>query len=400
MKEKVIAFLVRRTTKYINKKRPKIVVITGSVGKTSTTQAIATVLNTKHPTLTTKGNYNTDVGIVMTIFGQQIQTKPHHWFLLCVRVIFLSFGSPKHDYYVLELGTDHPGEIQGFAFLRPDIAVVTAVTPEHMEFFKSIEAVAEEELATMQYSNQMLINSKMVSKNFVDRVAAKYKIAESDVDYYSREDVTSFSSTLKVIGEHSLDAVAAAAKVASIFGFSEDEVKSAIERIEPQPGRMNKLVGVSNSTLIDDTYNSSPEAVKAALDYLYSVDAPQRIALLGNMNELGDHSEAEHRTIGKYCDPKKLDAVLTLGVDSNRFLAEEAEKAGCKVIRCQSPYEAGKKIKEILKPNAVVLLKGSQNGVYAEEATKILLANPEDASKLVRQTSFWPAKKKKNFPNG
>jgi UDP-N-acetylmuramoyl-tripeptide--D-alanyl-D-alanine ligase len=149
--------------------------------------------------------------------------------------------------------------------------------------------------------------------------------------------------------------------------------------------------------LIDDTYNSSPEAVKASLDYLYSVKGSQRIALLGNMNELGDTSAQEHRLIGEYCNPKKLDLVVTLGPDSNSYIADSARKKGCKVEVSNTPYEAAAIIKKHLKENAVVLLKGSQNGVYAEEATKLLLSDPSDENKLVRQSPFWLKIKDENF---
>lgn len=389
--------MIRRTAKFINKKRPKIVVVTGSVGKTSTTQAIATVLSEKYTVLTTRGNYNTDIGVVLTIFGQHIVTNPVAWFWTSLKVLVLSFGRPKHDIYVLELGTDHPGEIKRFVYLNPDIAVVTAITPEHMELFKTIDAVASEELATMAFSKAVLLNKTMVPQKFVDTEHAKHSLSHQAIEYYSRGEVKKLKANLKVIGDHSLDAVAAAAKIAEKLGFSDLEIKVAIEKIVAQPGRMSKLSGVNNSTLIDDTYNSSPDAAKAALEYIYSVNAPQRIALLGNMNELGDYSESAHREIGRLCDPKKLTAVLTLGVDSNKFLADAAEKNGCQVIRCQSPNEAGEKIKEILEEGAIVLLKGSQNGVFAEEATKALLANPQDSSRLVRQTGYWPKKKRSQF---
>lgn len=399
MKKFVTNYLIRRTAKFIDKNRPKIVVVAGSVGKTSTTQAIATVLREKHLVLATKKNYNTDVGVVMTIFDQNIVTSPIAWLWLSIKVFLLSLGRPKHEIYVIELGPDHPGDIARYSYLKPDIAVVTAVAPEHMEYFKTIEAVAREELSVMAFSKTVLVNKTMVASGYVESEVARNKFEKENLGYYSREDVRKFSANLKVVGDHSLDAVSAAAKIAEKFRFSDTDIIAAIEKIEPQAGRMSKIVGLKNSILIDDTYNASPEAMKAALDYLYSVEAPQRLALLGNMNELGEHSEIAHREIGKLCDPNKLDAVFTLGVDSNKFLALEAEKAGCKVIRCQSPNEAGEKIKEMLKPDATVLLKGSQDGVYAEEATKVLLANPDDTSKLVRQTGHWPKIKRQQFNN-
>ena len=149
--------------------------------------------------------------------------------------------------------------------------------------------------------------------------------------------------------------------------------------------------------IIDDTYNASPEAVKAALDTLYGIEAPQRIALLGNMNELGDYSESAHREIGQYCNPEKLDLLVTLAGDANTFTAAEAEAKGCTVVRVDSPYDAAEKIKFALKPGAVILAKGSQNRVFAEEAVKQLLADPADQSKLVRQSASWLKIKQQQF---
>jgi UDP-N-acetylmuramoyl-tripeptide--D-alanyl-D-alanine ligase len=160
---------------------------------------------------------------------------------------------------------------------------------------------------------------------------------------------------------------------------------------------MRRLAGVNGSIIIDDTYNASPEAVKLALSSLYQMDSPQKIAVLGNMNELGASSEEEHRKIGEYCDPKQLSLVLTLGTDANKYLAEAAETKGCKVVTFDNPYTIGDYLKSIVKPGAIVLAKGSQNGVFAEEAVKLLLANPKDQSKLVRQSPQWLKIKTKAF---
>jgi UDP-N-acetylmuramoyl-tripeptide--D-alanyl-D-alanine ligase len=160
---------------------------------------------------------------------------------------------------------------------------------------------------------------------------------------------------------------------------------------------MRRLVGINNSTIIDDTYNASPEAVSAALKTLYRLDAPQKIAVLGNMNELGKFSAEAHRQIGEQCDPKQLDLVVTIGPDANKYLAPAAEKKGCKVGTFSDPYQAGEFVKLQIKPGALVLVKGSQNKVFAEEAVKTLLADPVDASKLVRQSRYWMKIKAKNF---
>jgi UDP-N-acetylmuramyl pentapeptide synthase len=115
------------------------------------------------------------------------------------------------------------------------------------------------------------------------------------------------------------------------------------------------------------------------------------------MNELGNASEDAHRQIGRYCEPKQLDLVVTIGPDANAYLAPEAQKLGCTVASFDDPYSAGEYVRNRMKSRALVLAKGSQNGVYAEEAVKLLLQNSSDANRLVRQSSVWLAKKAKNF---
>jgi UDP-N-acetylmuramyl pentapeptide synthase len=125
--------------------------------------------------------------------------------------------------------------------------------------------------------------------------------------------------------------------------------------------------------------------------------ATQKIAILGNMNELGDYSKSSHIEVGAYCDPKQLDLVVTIGPDANQYLAPAAVEQGCLVKTFDDPYAAGEFVKTEVKAGAVLLAKGSQNNVYAEEAIRSLLANPNDANRLVRQSPAWQKVKRKNF---
>jgi UDP-N-acetylmuramyl pentapeptide synthase len=115
------------------------------------------------------------------------------------------------------------------------------------------------------------------------------------------------------------------------------------------------------------------------------------------MNELGETSQASHRFVARLCDPKKLDLVVTLGVEANEYIAPLAKKLGCRVVQTKNPYDAARLITENLKKDALILCKGSQNGVFAEETVKLLLKNPADSKKLVRQSEFWLNKKQQQF---
>jgi len=400
MRKIVARILAVQTKALIRHHKLNVVVITGSVGKTSTTQAIATVLGKKFKVRTTTGNYNTDIGVPCSAFGRRIPTNIKNlfaWAFMMFKNLGQIYGKVDFEMLVLEVGTDQPGDVPSFAYLKPDIAVVTAVTPEHMEFFDSIDAVAAEELSVIGFSKKVFCNDLLVDKQFIAEVIESLGERSAVIACYSRADVKYLTPKLKVVGEHSLDAIAAACAVGKALGMKKDDIDEAVQAIRPQPGRMQVLRGIKNSKLIDDTYNATPEAVKAALQYLFSQHSPQKIALLGNMNELGNSSQATHREIGQMCTPKQLDILFTLGPEANRYIAEEAEAKGCKVTRCKSPVEAGQKIKEALKEGGLVLLKGSQNGVFTEEALKQLLADPAHAHKLVRQSPQWMKMKRRQF---
>jgi len=164
--------------------------------------------------------------------------------------------------------------------------------------------------------------------------------------------------------------------------------------IEPVLGRMNPLRGVRETTIIDDTYNSSPDAVIAALRTLYLIDAPQRVTILGSMNELGAQSAQYHQQVGAQCDPNFLDWVIVIGEEATRYLAPAAKTNGCQVATFPDPISAGAFANEVLVEGGVLLVKGSQNGVFAEEAVKILLHDElEEEKLLVRQDAEWMAKK-------
>jgi UDP-N-acetylmuramoyl-tripeptide--D-alanyl-D-alanine ligase len=189
----------------------------------------------------------------------------------------------------------------------------------------------------------------------------------------------------------------AAGAVGIRLGLSAGEVALGMARIRPVAGRMQLLKGLEGSLLIDDTYNSSPQAAIAALNTLYTFPSEQRIAILGSMNELGDYSKQAHEEVGLTCDPAKLDCVVTIGAEAEQYLAPAAASRGCQVKSFASPYEAGAFVHKILHPGAVVLAKGSQNRIFAEEALKVLLADGEDVHKLVRQSQRWLDKKAKQF---
>lgn len=391
-----------------------VVAVAGSIGKTSTKIAVARVLGVSRRVLWQEGNYNDRVTVPL-IFFDRIQPGIFNVFAW-LKVLIQNEGAIRRTYpyqvVVVELGTDAPGHISQFGYIKPELVIVTAVTPEHMEFFGTLDAVAREELAALNFARQALVNTDdtpakyLVERNFISyglETQAAYRATThtakhlhgQKVSFHLREE--RFELTIPLLGDHGAKIALAAAAAAHIVGLSLDDIKKGVAAVTAFAGRMQVLHGIKDSTIIDDTYNSSPVAAKAALDVLQSGKAPQRIAILGSMNELGAYSPQAHREVGEYCDPTKLDWVIALGPDAKEYLAPVAEKRGCRVKAFLDPYKAGRFVKEQLKEGAVVLVKGSQNKVFAEEAIKILLADKQDETNLVRQSVYWMAVKRKQF---
>lgn len=410
----------RKVKQYFKKHKPTLVVVVGSVGKTSTKTAIATVLAEKFRVRAHDGNHNMDISVPPALLGIQFPDDVHsvgEW-LTVLNAMSVRIKEPKDvDVIIQELGTDKPGDIPYFGrYLTPDIAVVTAVSDEHMVNFGSLDDVAKEELSVAAYSKLTIINRDDIDAKFapdadttnIDTYGlgehAEYRLVvepANPLDGRAGKLIAPEWGELPVnaqlIGDHALKAAAAAACVATKLGLSSKEIAVGISKIRPSKGRMNVLRGLEGSTIIDDTYNASPLAVKAALKTLYDIDAPQRIAILGSMNELGMTSVAAHETIGRLCDPAKLEWVVTIGDEAKRYLAPMAEKQGCQVRSFKTPYQAGGFVHSVLRDGAVVLAKGSQNGVFAEEAVKELLHSTEEEEQLVRQGEYWLKIKQEQF---
>lgn len=416
VKNVVVQMLNRAASKYIRRNNIKVIAVAGSIGKTSTVNAIRTVLGQKYKVHQPKTSYNTNKSVHLEMFDMNFAISVAGWMVATCQILFRSLGKAQYEVLVIEIGTDYPGELQSFAWLQPDIGVLTAIAPEHMKRFKTIEAVALEELVVANFSKYLVFNRNTVDPKYIspevagskqlvwygastNNEARNYRLegnrARADFHF---DGHSATAVELQVLGIHSLDALTAAGSVAVQCGLSLEDIVAGLQAVEPVKGRMQRLTGKRDSIIIDDSYNASPDAAKAALDVLYSFDSPQRIAVLGMMNEMGEYSGRAHTEVGQYCDPAKLDQVITIGTDANTFLATAAKKRGCEVRSFDSPYEAGRYLDAMLKPGAILLVKGSQNGVFAEEAIKPLLADSSDEAKLVRQSSYWMDIKGSQFP--
>ena len=413
--------LEKYVTKYL-KRHPEVqlIIVVGSVGKTSTKMAIGTVLSQKFRVRLHEGNHNAELSAPLALLGVEYPEDLRsvgEW----MRVFKAARQRIKQpadvDVIVQEVGTDGIGQIPHFGtYAKPHLAVVTAISDEHMEFFKTLDAVATEELSAANYSQTALINRDDIDGKYAALITnpqfstygtsttAEYSIAQTD---YSLETgikgqlttptINGVETTLHVIGEHSIRAAAAALAVGEKFGMTIEEIQRGLDSIRPVAGRMNILRGMNDTTIIDDTYNSSPLAAKSALQTLYQLPAPQRIAILGTMNELGDVSASGHAEVGALCDPLELAYVVVVGEEANKYLAPAATQKGCRVIHCRNAIEAGAEVHKLLEKDAILLFKGSQGGMYLEEGIKMVLHATEEDHQLVRQSAKWMETKRAFF---
>ncbi len=416
LKEIVLSILARQVRRLREKHNFKIIGVVGGIGKTSTKIAIAQLLSVSMRIRYQEGNYNDIVSVPLVFFGESMPSlvNPLAWMKVFMNNAKQIKGDYPFDVVVVELGTDRPGHIAAFRrYLELDYAVLTAIVPEHMAYFNDIQAVATEELSVAAYSEKLIYNADLVAKeyrgslqdavSYGNKQAADYILTnvvplatgfECDVKH-SNEELLHFDKD--VVSETQLYSVLAAVTIGNKLGLISTQILDGIAAIKPVSGRLQRLHGINDSLIIDDTYNAIPEAVKASLEMFYKQKSPQKIAILGSMNQLGAMSAQAHKEIGELCDPTQLDLVVTIGSDANTYLASAAKAKGCIVKRFKTPYEAGEYVKTKIKRGAVLLAKGSQDKVYTEEAIKVLLAHPNDASRLVRQSADWLKRKRRSF---
>ncbi len=199
----------------------------------------------------------------------------------------------------------------------------------------------------------------------------------------------------RLVGRHVLSSIMAAVAVACIYEMPLNEAVSRLCMVESAPGRMHLIPGIRRTLLIDDSYNSSPNAARAALDTLMSFEideSARRIAVLGDMRELGEYTEKEHRALGTYAAQKGIDYLFAVG-SAAEFLAAGAREGTLdegRIFVFNDSVQAGAALQDFMQKGDVILIKGSQNILRMERIVKEVMAEPERAAELlVRQDAEW-----------
>lgn len=419
IKDYIAGRLHKKVRQLVDTKPIKIVTVTGSVGKTSAKIAIGKVLDAHFKVNYSEDSYNTDIGLPLSLFGLKVPGKL--WNLGAWRRVFRQIDRSievyPYDVVILELADDDLVMMQKFLkFITADIGVLTAVTPVHMVHMRSIERIIDHawqltEPAKVIYYNadqpelRKLADSAEKAHGYgLQHGAVRFqKVSRARNGHLKVELVVGKqkkSIQTKQISNQGLYGLLAAAAVANELGMQFNVIAFELEHIKPTKGRMNLLPGVNGATLIDDSYNAAaPEGVLAGLDTLEEFSG-RKIAVLGQMNELGDYSEKGHAMVGARA-AKLVDLLVVVGREAESYTVPAALQNGLdntqvKIFR--TPYEAGHYLKNIIGKDDVVYIKGSQNGVFTEETARILLS-PElkPGEVLVRQDKAWQRRKRKAF---
>lgn len=423
LKLKILAGLI------LKKYQPQIIGVTGSVGKTTSKEAISAVLSAKFAVRAPLKNYNNEIGVPLTIIGADSPgANLLGWFLVFWRAWRLLIIKDKKypKIIILELGVDHPGDMRYLTRMaKPEVGVVTTVSHSHLEFFGSLEKIKKEKqglvealpskgLAVLSADSESVRSMAEASRakvltyglspeadlravdirynfekgeGFLPGLSFKLEYNGSSVPVFLRE----------AISDKAVLAALSAAAVATHFDYNLVETASALEYFNLPKGRMRVLRGIKNSSIIDDTYNASPDSCLAVLEVIERVslkEPAEKIAIIGDMLELGSYTEEGHALVGKKAVEAGISQLILVGSRA-RHIADGAKEAGFNednIFYFSNAEEAGKFAQQRINQNDLILIKGSQ-GARMEKAVLEIMAEPQRAEELlVRQGLEWENK--------
>lgn len=353
-----------------SKLKAKVIAITGSAGKTTTKEILAALLSQKFKVNKTIANNNNHIGVPLTILST----------------------NEKHNVLVAELGTNHFGEIAYTASITsPDLALITNIGDSHLEFLKNRKGVLKEKSAllneTIKRGGKVFINNDdKLLKEFGKKIKNKItfalnekadlkgkvlgydKLSRPQIEIRNKKKV--FSTTLPISGEKNALNFTAAYAIASELGLTNSQIQKAVKKIKSYNKRL-EIKNLKNFTLINDTYNANPDSMKSSLDILDKIESQKKkIAVLGDMFELGAESTTKHLELSGFINNTKVDEVYSIG--SMMKMMNQKLNGKTKVHQHFADRAALKSFLEKLNiNNSAVLIKGSR-GMKMEEFVSIL----------------------------
>ena len=420
----IIVSIITLEAKLILKKhKPKIIAVIGSVGKTTTKDAIYTAIGPSLHVRKSQKTLNTEVGIPLTIVGcENGWLNPLTWLKNIFHGIYVLLLETNYpDWLIIEVGADRPGDISNIArWLKPDTIVVTRFPdiPVHVEYFVSPEELIKEKCSIIEVAgpetklvlngddpkvrslkdtyNELKTTTFGLEKNN-NFVASNYQISQlhhipTGIRFKVNHDGKSIPIHINgALGRQHIFPSLAAMAVGTMQGINLLELGEALSNQETPPGRMRLIPGIKKTIIIDDSYNSSPVAVDEALNTLDTVRVDgKKIVVLGDMLELGKFSVDEHKRVGKAA-AKICDLFITIGFRA-RDMAQGALLGGLhesKILQYEDAQRAGKELESFLEAGDIVLVKGSQS-IRTERVVEEIMRDPQNKKDLlVRQEDEW-----------
>ncbi len=426
LKKIIVAILTLESKIVLWRFKPKIIAVTGSVGKTSTKDAIFTALSGSVKIRKNQKSFNSEIGTPLTILGlDNAWNDPLLWLKNIYLGAVVIFKKNYPEWLVLEIGVDRPGDIARVAsWIKPNVVVITALPdiPVHVEYFSSPDAIVKEKLSLIKYMKKdgvVILNADdplvFAEKDKTKHVVFTYGSEPNSTVSFSNAGITyeetdgikiPTGTTFKisyngstvpmmlpgVLGIQHILPVAASIAVGLSQNIPFLNMVNAFSKYEPARGRMNIILGKNQSVIIDDTYNASPIAMQKAVDVLGMIETnSNKIAVLGDMLEIGHFSASEHKKIGEQIARLKINILITVGVRA-QCIAEGAISSGMNqdnVFVMRNNEDASKIVSEKIKSGSIILVKGSQ-GVRLEKVVGDLMLDESRKSELlVRQDSAW-----------
>jgi len=425
--KKIIVFIITWQSKLILAKyNPKIIAITGSVGKTSTKDAIFTVLSKFKTVRKSEKSFNSETGLPLTILGlPNGWDDPFIWLENIIKGFYMILIKKSYpEYLVLEVGVGKPGDIKKnvVPWLKSDVVIITRFPdkPVHIEFFGSVEKIIEEKSALVYslkkngililnhdddkvYSLHKKVNCKTVSYGMHEN--STYHFMYPTYLYTTKDNIkipnglnfkleyegNTFPVMLpNILGVHNIGQATIAVACACELGCDLLSSIQAVSDYITPPGRLSLFEGINNSIIIDDTYNSSPVAMEAAIKVLSDVEGKRKIAVLGDMLELGKFTEEEHLLVGEKI-VGIADILVVVGPRA-KSIAEGAISKGFlqkNIYNFDSHVTTAKFLEGIIEKGDILLIKGSQ-GVRLEKVVAIIMKDKELRKTLLcRQDKEW-----------
>ncbi len=414
----IIKLLNILSKKILARYKPVVIGVTGNVGKSSAKKAIYEILKRKHNVRCDRSCYNTDMSIPLAITGFESGGRSiKRWIKIIFNIIKRLFNKNEYpDVLILEMGVNRPNDMKKMlAVVKPNIGILTGIGkfPSHIEYFKDVKHIVREksllvrslgrkDLSILNLDDEIIkelpesIKSRIITYGFnknadiqaEEILLGNKKFKTEDGSMGMRFKISYKGTTVPfrlpyALGKGQIYSTLSAVAVGIHFGFNLVEMSEILSDYQPLVGRMKMIKGINKSLIIDDTFNSNPGSTLFALETIEKLEAPRKIAILGDMLELGEYCEKGHKEVGKNI-PKSVSLIFTYGTKS-KIIAQQANKSGMKeenIFHFENINELIKSLKNIIQNEDIILVKGSR-AMHMEKVVREIMAEPERADKLL-----------------